>query len=267
MNRTKNDRHFNRITKTLDSLKEQKKKALVLFLTAGYPKFDSTVPLVLKLAQAGADIIELGMPFSDPLADGPVIQHSSQVALKQGITLDGILSQVKTIRQHSDIPLVLMGYMNPILSYGTKKFFTAAEYAGVDGMVLPELPFEESERYKSIFENVGLANILLVTPTTPYKRIAMIDRASRGFLYCVSTTGVTGSAGQSKSNTYISRVKKFAKKNPVLVGFGIETPTDAQRVARYADGIIVGSALIRKIAHEETLQQIATYVRQLKEAI
>jgi tryptophan synthase alpha chain len=258
---------MNRITEKLQSLSARKEKALVCFLTAGFPTIDATVPLVLEIEKGGADIIELGMPFSDPLADGPVIQHSSQVALSQGITLDKILSHVKTIRQSSKIPLVLMGYLNPILAYGAKKFFKAATRAGVDGIILPELPFEESNRYKSILDGIGLANILLVTPTTPPKRIAMIDRASIGFLYCVSSTGVTGSTNKILSGSYVSIVKKNAKKNPVLVGFGIKTPADAHRIAQHADGVIVGSALVQRIAGGESMKEIGVWVRQLKEAM
>jgi tryptophan synthase alpha chain len=258
---------MNRITEKLQILSTRKEKALACFLTAGFPTTGATIPLVTEIEKGGADIIELGMPFSDPLAEGPVIQQSSQVALKQGITLDKILSYVKTIRQSSEIPLVLMGYLNPILAYGAEKFFNAAARSGVDGVILPELPFEESGRYKSIFENLDLANVILVTPTTPLNRIAMIDRASEGFLYCVSTTGVTGSAGRSARISYISNVKKSAKKNPVLVGFGIKTPADAQRIAQYADGVIVGSALVQKIAKEESVKEIGSWVRQIKDAI
>jgi tryptophan synthase alpha chain len=258
---------MNRITEKLQSLSARKEKALVCFLTAGFPTIDATVPLVLEIEKCGADIIELGMPFSDPLADGPVIQHSSQVALSQGITLDKILSHVKIIRQSSEIPMVLMGYLNPILAYGAEKFFHAAAKAGVDGMILPELPFEESNRYKSILEGIGLVNILLVTPTTPPERIVIIDRASRGFLYCVSSTGVTGSSNKMLSGSYIGIVKNNAKKNPVLVGFGIKTPADAHRIAQSADGVIVGSALVQRIAGGESMKEIGVWVRQLKEAM
>jgi tryptophan synthase alpha chain len=160
-----------------------------------------------------------------------------------------------------------MGYLNPILRYGAKKFFPAASHAGVDGIVLPELTYEESGRYRSIFENTGLGNILLVTPTTPSKRIALIDEASSGFLYCVSTTGVTGSTGHKMNSNYISNVKKSAKKNPVLVGFGIKTPEDAKRIAQHADGVIVGSALIRKISNGESIEEVKNWVRQLKQAL
>ena len=258
---------MNRIAEKLQSLSARKEKALVCFLTSGFPTTGATVPLVLEIGKGGADIIELGMPFSDPLADGPIIQRSSQVALSQGITLDKILSHVKTIRQSSEIPLVLMGYLNPILAYGAEKFFKAAASTGVDGIILPELPFEESNRYKSILDGIGLANILLVTPTTPPKRIVMIDRASSGFLYCVSSTGVTGSANKKLSSSYVSTVKKYAKNNSVLVGFGIKTPADAHRIAQSADGVIVGSALIQRIAKEDSIKEIGTWVRQLKEAL
>jgi len=258
---------MNRITTKLQALSVRKEKALVCFLTAGFPTLDSTIPLVAEIEKGGADIIELGMPFSDPLAEGPVIQHSSQVALQQGTTLDKILSYVKTIRQSSEIPLVLMGYLNPILTYGAERFFHAAARAGVDGVILPELPLEESKRYKSIFKNSGLVNIILVTPTTPPERITMIDRASEGFLYCVSTTGVTGSAGDSISSRYIGNVKKSAKKNSVLVGFGIKTSADAHRIAQYADGVIVGSALVQKIAKKNSLKEIGGWVRRMKEAL
>jgi tryptophan synthase alpha chain len=257
----------NRLTTKLTQFREQKKKALVLFLTAGYPKLDSMVPMALELAHAGADIIEIGMPFSDPLADGPIIQASSQQAIKNGITLGNILDQVKEIRKHTDIPLVLMGYLNPILHYSEEKFFADARKVGVDGIILPEVPLEESKRYITLTETVGLANIMLVTPTTPPERIVMIDKASNGFLYCVSIVGVTGSSVGSMKENYVSSVKRSAKKNPVIVGFGIKTPEDVKRISQFADGVIVASALIQKIAQGETQQQLGNFVRQLKEAI
>ena len=257
----------NRIHERLTLLQLRKEKALVCFLTEGFPTLNATIPLVLEIERGGADIIELGMPFSDPLADGPVIQQSSQAALSQGITLDNILSYVKTIRQSSEIPLVLMGYLNPILAYGAEKFFKSAARSGVDGIILPELPVEESKRYKSIFDRAGLAHILLVTPTTSPERIALIDRASNGFLYCVSSTGVTGSTSKIRSDSYINSVKTHAKKNPVLVGFGIKTPADARRIARRADGVIIGSALIQRIARGDSLEDIGAWVRQLKKAM
>ena len=263
----KKDRLMNRLSSTLQSLKAEKKKALACFLTAGFPTLDATVPYAQEIAGHGADILELGMPFSDPLADGPVIQSSSQIALQQGISLEIILSMVSSIRQESNIPIVLMGYLNPILRYGTENFFQDAAERGVDGVILPELPYEESGRYRARLAKLNIANILLVTPTTSQKRIRMIDEASNGFLYCVSTTGVTGSGNVNGNAAYLRDVQKLAKKNPVLVGFGIKSPDDARRTAQYADGVIVGSALIKKISEGESGKQIGSWVRELKSAM
>ena len=257
----------NRLTDKLTQLRKQNKKALVLFLTAGFPKLESTVPLVLKLAEAGADIIEIGMPFSDPLADGPIIQASSQRAIKNGITLVRILEQVKEIRRYSEIPFVLMGYLNPILHYGQERFFADAAKAGVDGVILPEVPLEEADRFLLLTRKYHLADILLVSPATSDKRIRNIDKVTSGFLYCVSTTGVTGRSNFGNIESYVKRVKHNAKKNPVLVGFGIKTPADAHRIAQYADGVIVGSALIQRIAKENSVKEICGWVRQLKKAL
>jgi tryptophan synthase alpha chain len=222
---------------------------------------------VLEIEKGGADMIELGMPFSDPLADGPVIQHSSQVALRQGLTLEHIFSSVRKIRRSTEIPLILMGYLNPILSYGAEKFFSAAARSGVDGIILPELPLEESVHYAPLLEHAGLAQILLVTPTTPPERMSQIDRASCGFLYCVSSRGVTGSMQKNRRGSYLSSVKRRAHKNPVLVGFGIKTPDDARHAAQHADGIIIGSALIQKIASGESKKKIGSWIRQMKNAL
>jgi tryptophan synthase alpha chain len=258
---------MNRIKQKLQTLNKNGEKALACFITAGFPGLDATVPLAQEIVDAGADIIELGMPFSDPLAEGPIIQQSSQAALNQGINLGIIFSQVVKIRENSEVPLVLMGYLNPILAYGKEKFLKDASHAGVDGLVLPELTYEESGRFSPFFGASGLANILLVTPTTPARRIVEIDKASSGFLYCVSTTGVTGSGLHSKNIDYISRVKKSAKNNPVLVGFGIKTPGDAKTIARKSDGVIVGSEIIRRIIRNESRHEIGDFVRQLKQAI
>jgi tryptophan synthase alpha chain len=257
----------NRLSTKLTELKERNEKALVLFLTAGYPQLDSTVPLVLELVKAGADIIELGMSFSDPLADGPVIQASSQQAIKNGITLDIIFNQVKEIRKHSDIPLVLMGYLNPILHYGEERFYSDAKEAGVDGIILPEVPLEESGRFLLLNRKYNFADILFVSPATPDERIKNIDKSVSGFLYCVSTTGVTGKADIGNIGSYIDRVKKNAKNNPVLVGFGIKTPTDARYISQHADGVIIGSAFIQKIAQEEPVNSICAWVKSIKDSI
>jgi len=260
-------REINRLIAKLAQFKERNEKALVLFLTAGYPKLNSTVPLSLKIAKAGADIIELGMSFSDPLADGPVIQASSQQAIKNGITLNRIFNQVKEIRKHSNIPLVLMGYLNPILHYGEERFFSDSKKAGVDGIILPEVPLEESGRFLTLNRKYNLADILFVSPATPDKRIRDIDKTASGFLYCVSTTGVTGKSNIGNIASYISRVKRNAKNNPVLVGFGIKTPSVARRIAQHADGVIVGSAFIQKIAQKALHKSIFTWIKKLKDAL
>ncbi|MBN1398333.1 MAG: tryptophan synthase subunit alpha [Bacteroidetes bacterium] len=257
----------NRIAPLFHSLKEKNNKALTLFITAGYPKKNSTVPLALRIAESGADIIELGMPFSDPLADGPVIQTSSQQAIKNGITLKLVLAQVKEIRKHCEIPLILMGYLNPILHYGENKFFADAKKAGIDGIILPEVPLEESARFLSLNRKYNLADILFVSPATPEKRIREIDKTASGFIYCVSTTGVTGKSNIGNIGSYIKRVKKNAVKNPVLVGFGIKTPADARNIARHADGIIIGSALIKKITQKEPLLKIGKWAADMKRAL
>jgi tryptophan synthase alpha chain len=258
---------MNRITEKLKYLTNRKEKALVCFVTAGFPTIEATVPLVREIEKCGADIIELGMPFSDPLADGPVIQASSQQAIKNGITLVHILKYVREIRKHSDIPLVLMGYLNPIIHYGEEQFFADAVKSGVDGVILPEVPLEESNRYLLLTRKYYIADILLVSPATPDKRILEIDEVTSGFLYCVSTTGVTGRSNVGDIKSYVKRVKHNAKKNPVLVGFGIKTPSDAHRIAQYADGVIVGSALIQRIANKNPLKEIGGWVRQLKKAL
>jgi tryptophan synthase alpha chain len=263
----KNIKQQNRVSAALAALQERKEKALALFITAGYPLMDSAVTFVPKLAKAGADIIEIGMPFSDPLADGPVIQASSQQAIQNGITLAIILEQVKEIRKQTSVPIILMGYVTPILNYGVEKFFADAARAGADGVILPEVPLEESKTYLELTQKNNLADILLVSPTTADKRIRELDNASTGFLYCVSTTGVTGKTSASDIHLYVRRVKRNAKKNAVLVGFGIRTPEDAQRIARDADGVIIGSALIQKLIAQTSTADICQWVIDVKKAM
>ena len=258
---------MNRLTTVLSTLRERRKKALALFLTAGYPAADSTPGLVLSLAAAGADIIEIGMPFSDPLADGPVIKQSSATAIGNGVTITGILDGIRKIRESSTVPLVLMGYINPILSYGSDRFFRDAASSGADGVILPELTLEESVRFKTEIDRNGLSQILLVAPTTPSERITAIDAASGGFLYCVSTTGVTGSAGKGTPEDFLFRVKACAKKNPALVGFGISTAAEARHAALLSDGVIIGSALIRRLSEGEPVASISGWVRSIREAL
>jgi tryptophan synthase alpha chain len=256
-----------RLHEQFSDLGKRDEKALALFLTAGFPSLSQTLPLVLTLEDGGADIVELGMPFSDPLADGPVIQRASAVALANGVTLPWILEQVAAVRARSAIPLVLMGYLNPIFRYGVEDFFRDAAAAGVDGVILPELPLEEWKRFVPSLHGADLAGILLVTPTTPIPRVKAIDEASSGFLYCVSSTGVTGGSTPTDSAAYISDVKQHVSRNPVMVGFGISLPEHARAFAGVADGVIVGSALLRKIAESPALSGIGMWVRDFKSVL
>jgi tryptophan synthase alpha chain len=258
---------MNRIDETLNALREKGEKALGLFLTAGFPERDSTTELVLSLQQGGADLLEIGMPFSDPIADGPVIQQSSAIALGNGVTLDTIFDDVRQIRKSSSIPIVLMGYLNPILCYGREKFFQRASECGVDGIILPEVPLEESAEFSVMHDVNGLAQILLVTPASPGERIGEIDRRSSGFLYCVSSTGVTGSRSGHPAAEYLAYVRRHAEKNPLLVGFGIATPEDARASSVHSDGVIIGSALIRFVAGGPSREEIIQWVRQFKKGL
>jgi tryptophan synthase alpha chain len=255
---------MNRIEARIRARLESGSKILTMFLTAGYPRKEDTVDIVLALEKGGTDIIELGMPFSDPLADGPVIQQSSAVALKNGVTLQSIFSDVMRIRKRSQIPIILMGYLNPILQYGEQEFFDTAASSGVDGVILPEVPLEEYDRFAPHIERYGLAGILMVTPTTTPERIVAIDRRSRGFLYCVSMTGVTGKKGGTPASEYLQTVRENAKKNPLLVGFGISTPEDARSYAWSADGVIVGSALIRFLSTQRAMSEVTEWASEFK---
>jgi tryptophan synthase alpha chain len=255
----------NRIDAVLQRLKERGEKALTLFVTAGFPELESTVPLVLELVQAGADIIEIGMPFSDPLADGPIIQESSYRALCTGITLERILSQAAEIRRATEVPLVLMGYFTPILSYGVQRFFADAAQAGVDGIIIPETPLEESDTYSKLASGNGMCFIHMVSPTTPAARMKKIDKHADGFVYCVSHTGVTGSSTSETKIDYLRQVSKNIKRKPVLVGFGISSAQDVLAVKKYAAGVIIGSALLRKLGTGEEKTSVRRWIVGIKE--
>lgn len=223
-------------------------KVMSLFLTAGYPDPESTVELVLGMEANGADMIELGMPWSDPLADGSTIQFASSRAIEQGITIGRILEMVRQIRAESEIPLILMGYLNPVLQYGVDRFCEEAASSGVDGLIIPDIPPEESGIIRGAAEQEGLALISLVAPNTPSERMRRIDRQSEGFVYCVSVAGVTGArSGDEVARSverFIGRVGENITRNPVMIGFGIRSHEDAKRIAAEADGFIVGSALV-----------------------
>ncbi|MHB1687593.1 MAG: tryptophan synthase subunit alpha [Ignavibacteriaceae bacterium] len=231
---------------------ESKEKILSVFLTAGFPDKNHFVELALKVLDAGADMLEIGFPFSDPLADGPVIQHSSQIAIENGINLVETFRLVKEIRSGTDNPLIMMGYANPVLSYGVKKFANDAKSAGVNGVIIPDIPIEE---YDDFFDGSfdGLDKILLITPTTSDERIKIIDNKSSGFVYCVSVSGTTGEQKISAAGNidFIKQTYSQIKKNKMLVGFGISKPEDAKTYSPYCDGVIVGSAVIKSLMNDD----------------
>ncbi|MBA3036236.1 MAG: tryptophan synthase subunit alpha [Desulfobacterium sp.] len=241
-----------RIDKTFEELKQKKEKALVGFLSAGDPDLNTSLKIIESMCAAGLDIIELGIPFSDPTADGPVIQRSSARALKKGITIKTVLEMTRKIRTYSDIPIILFSYYNPIHSYGAKAFYNDSVSSGADGVLVVDLPPEESDEMTSKWPGNELALIRLIAPTTPIERMKKIAQESSGFLYLVSKTGVTGSAGlDTQEVTVNSRLLGSITNLPICVGFGISEPEDVRKIAPDVDGIVVGSAFERII--EENL--------------
>ena len=230
---------------------KKKENVLNVYCTAGYPQLNSTVEVLAALQQNGADIIEIGMPYSDPLADGPVIQQSNMVALENGMSISLLFEQLQPARETIQVPLILMGYMNPIMQYGLEKFCAAAEAVGVDGIILPDLPMFEFETiYQQLFEKHGLKFIFLVTPETGEERIRRIDKLSSGFLYAVSSSSTTGSNKIiTDQSGYFKKLQDMQLNNPVLVGFGIKDKTTFQSAAAYTNGAIIGSAYIKALQH------------------
>ncbi|MBN1142251.1 MAG: tryptophan synthase subunit alpha [Deltaproteobacteria bacterium] len=261
---------MSRIAKTFAALRDKGEKALILFLTAGDPDLAATERLVLALAEEGADMIELGFPFSDPMADGPTIQASSERALRAGTTLAKVLDLVARLRGRTQIPIVLMGYFNPVFCYGLEKFACDAGRAGVDGVLVVDLPPEEAGGLRSQLGAVGVDFVTLLAPTTPPQRMAALAAGGEGFLYYVSMTGVTGSRGIDALGV-AERVRelKCLSPVPVAVGFGVSTPEDVAAVAAFADGVVVGSALVKLIAchgsNPEGEKEVRLLARRLKE--
>lgn len=238
-----------RIEKTFRDLKSSNQSALITFITAGDPNFNHSKKILFNLPNAGADLIEIGVPFSDPMADGPVIQKSYKRAIKNGANLDKVLKLVKIFRKKNNYtPIVLMGYYNPIFKKGTKAFFKEAEKVGVDGILIVDLPPENDDEIREYLKEFKLKIIRLATPTTNSNRLTKILKISSGFLYYVSITGITGS-GLSKLNIVKNAYNKLKKKSkiPIVVGFGINTPEKAKIVSKYADGVVVGSAIVDEL--------------------
>jgi tryptophan synthase alpha chain len=257
-----------RIGERFAMLRARGERALIPFLTAGDPDLAATHSLVLALARAGADLIEIGIPFSDPLGDGPVVQRANERALRSGTSLRRVLELVGTLRSQVDVPLVLMGYANPILAMGRSEFVEAASAVGVDGVIVVDLPPEEDEALFACLAGYGVDPILLAAPTTEPKRLAMLADRTRGFLYYVSLTGVTGARNQLARGIEESvRSIRISSNVPVCVGFGVSTPEHVRELARFADGVVVGSALIEAIqraAPGTAVDAAASFVAALK---
>jgi tryptophan synthase alpha chain len=233
----------------INTLFQQKKQQILsVYFTAGFPQLDDTLEIIDQLSRQGIDMIEIGIPFSDPMADGPLIQHSSQQALNNGMSLKLLFKQLEKVREITDIPLILMGYVNPVLQFGFENFCRQAKACGIDGFIIPDLPLAEYlKEFEPLAKKYELENILLISPETPEERIRLIDRHSKGFIYMLSSASTTGPQQEfdQKKEHYFRRIQAMKLKNPCLIGFGISNKATFDSACRYASGAIVGSAFIR----------------------
>lgn len=247
---------MNRINKLFQDKKEN---ILSVYFTAGFPNLNDTTTIISELGKNGVDMIEIGMPFSDPLADGPTIQRSSEIALENGMTIKLLFEQLKNFRKGtSELPLILMGYLNPVLQYGVEQFCKDASALGISGVIIPDLPLQEYlDEYKSIFEKYNLKNIFLITPQTSEARIRLIDEHSGGFIYVVSSASTTGRKNEIGMNqeTYFERIKEMKLKNPIVIGFGIHNQQTFSKACEYANGAIIGSAFIKAVEKSDDLKK------------
>jgi len=252
--------------------RERNQKLLSLFLTAGFPQIDATVPLLKLLDESGADLIEVGIPFSDPLADGPTIQRTSQIALQNGVTLKKVLEMAATVKSKLRVPLILMGYYNPILQFGPEAFAQAAAKAGVQGLIIPDLPPEESLALREIAGQLGISLIYLVSPNTSPERLQPIDRLTTSFIYAVSITGVTGARANvaDSAREFLQNLRPQVR-HPILVGFGVSNAAEARLLSAFCDGVIVGSALLTQIEKNgvapEGAKKTCEFIRELRDGL
>lgn len=255
---------MNRINQLFEAKKEN---ILSVYFTAGFPNINDTVEIIQQLEKNGVDLIEIGIPFSDPTADGPTIQRSSETALKNGMNLNLLFEQLKTIRKSVKIPLILMGYFNPVYQFGIENFCKKCNEIGIDGTILPDLPLDEFEnQYKDLFSANNLHNILLITPQTSTERIKQIDAASKGFIYMVSSSATTGAEKKVEDfqQDYFERIQQMNLKNPIIIGFGISDNATFTNACKYANGAIIGSAFVKAI-NETT--QLATSITKFVKSI
>lgn len=252
----------------IERLFQSKREILSIYYTAGYPQHGDTVPVLTALEQSGVDIVEIGMPFSDPLADGPVIQASSLTAINNGMTVEKLLAQLGGMRRQITIPVVLMGYFNTVMRYGLSRFLEQCQAVGVDGVILPDLPFDEYlERYKEMFDRHCVRFIPLIAPQTSESRIRHIDRNTSGFIYVVASAGVTGNitASHQSRTAYYERIKSMNLQNPTLIGFGIKDMSTFEHACQYADGAIVGTAFVNHLTQKGTDEEkIDKFIKNIK---
>lgn len=253
----------------IEQLFEQKKENILsIYYTAGYPNLEDTTKILQYLQDSGADLIEIGIPFSDPVADGPTIQESNQIALSNGMSVKKLLQQLATVRERINIPILLMGYLNPIMQYGIEAFCEDAAAAGIDGLIIPDLPMlSYQEEYKACFEKNGLLNIFLITPQTSEDRIKEIDKESKGFIYMVSSASITGARSgiSDEQLAYFNRIKAMQLDTPTLIGFGISDNATFSKACSYASGAIIGSAFVKLLGSGENKEKsIKTYIAQVR---
>jgi tryptophan synthase alpha chain len=253
----------------LNTLFQNKKENLLsIYFTAGFPDLNSTIAIAEALEKAGADFLEIGFPYSDPVADGPTIQHSSEKALSNGMNLNLLFEQLKDLRKHVTIPVLLMGYLNPVVQYGIERFCKKAAEVGVDGVIVPDLPMYEYENiYGKYFKENNLSNIFLVTPQTSKDRIHKIDGLSNSFIYLLSSSSITGKNLEVSNaiEDYYKRVKAMDLKNPAVIGFGISDNKTYTKACEYASGAIVGSAFVKLLEAEDYMEKIPGFIRSIKE--
>ena len=251
----------------IDKKFQEDKKLLSIYFSAGHPSLEDTVPILKKLQAAKVDMVEIGLPFSDPLADGPTIQESSTQALSNGMTTDKLFSQLENIREYINIPLVLMGYFNPMMQFGIEKFCKCCESIGIDGLIIPDLPVDiYHEKYKILFDKHGLYNMFLITPQTPENRIRYIDKVSNGFIYMVSSASVTGAKntfGDSQKD-YFKRISGMRLSSPTVVGFGISNASTYSTAIEHSNGAIIGSAFI-KFLEDKGVNKIADFISSIRD--
>jgi tryptophan synthase alpha chain len=243
-------------------------KALIAYITVGYPSVETTLKVVPLLASSGCDIVELGIPFSDPLADGVTIQNASFHALKKGVTTRLCLKVARELRQKTTIPLAFMTYFNPVFSYGLEKFCSDCTSSGIDGLIIPDLPPDEGSQLEAVAQNNGLDLIYLLSPSSNEERIKLVAQRSRGFIYLVSVTGITGARDSLPTDlgAFVNRVRKMANQ-PLCVGFGISTAEQAGQIAQLADGVIVGSRIIQLMEADDALRSLCNFIKKLRKAL